>query len=265
MVIKFVGIVLLALLVTALFMVIYFKTLSVIAKWIDNRYGNSIRQSYVGKKFFPNIGNKGSNPRQESKIVIGCIDCFDKTYDFFKSNKRRLSKLVHRIIGIRDICEDNRDHNKESENEYLTANIKSFLQHHLTSLCLVGSSILLLGWAIFVLLVSPINVAQLNLGFIVVGILSSLGYAIGLLSLLFDLTQNHPYKHQNKTNYQEENSSCSVSKPISFVNVICHIVQPKKTKHHNANAKDNEKKPHPTHTGNVAQDNNGVNQNGTLP
>ena len=119
-----IGILCLSLIVTSVFMIVYFKALSVLTGWLEERYGGRIR--HLLRKSFPNISNQSGKPRKDSKIEICCIYCFDKTYEFFKSNKRRLSKFVHSFIRESNISKDSCNKNEKGEYKYFTTNIKGF-------------------------------------------------------------------------------------------------------------------------------------------
>jgi len=121
-----IGIIFSSLMISAIFMIAYIKALSVFTKWLENKYGDVIRNSKLYAKFFPNVGNKGSESRKDSKIEIGCIYCFEKTYDFFKANKRRVSNFIQSFIGKGDICEKAGNQNAKSKSKYGTTNSESF-------------------------------------------------------------------------------------------------------------------------------------------
>jgi len=87
--VKLIGILALSVTISSVFVIVYIKALSVLNK----QYGKQIQNWILGsplKKFLPNISNQRGKKRQDSKIEVCCIYCFDNVYNFLKP----------KIIGI---------------------------------------------------------------------------------------------------------------------------------------------------------------------
>jgi len=85
----FIGIVILSVMITFVFLCVYLKLLSVMARKLTHRFHKE--------------GKTRSNTRQDSRIEICCIYCFDKTYDRLNTYWRCICRAVKNVIGNKDI------------------------------------------------------------------------------------------------------------------------------------------------------------------
>jgi len=93
LILQIIGIVLLSLLITLMFMVVYFGLLSRFTDWLIRHYGKNIKR--LLRKPIPlhpinNVGDSGDETRNEGGIIIWYINCFEKSYHFLKTWERRL-------------------------------------------------------------------------------------------------------------------------------------------------------------------------------
>jgi hypothetical protein len=96
----FLGIVLLSLIITGILVIIYIKALSVV--------GDKLKA-----KFRKNKCNTGSNSSSESDIVVGCIYCFDKSYNFMYTHIiTSIQWIIKYIIGIKKISKPSNNSNR---------------------------------------------------------------------------------------------------------------------------------------------------------
>ena len=103
-----------AIIITFVFLCAYLKLLSVIA--------NKLNYS------FHKAGEARGNTKQDSRIEVCCIYCFDKTYHFFYTCVfSRISGVVKYIIGSKPVCENgNNSYSKGSakyNNTYLKGSV----------------------------------------------------------------------------------------------------------------------------------------------
>lgn len=104
----FIGIIVVSLIITAIVMILFMKTLSVVTRIL-----------------FPDIGDNRANTRQCSRIEVCCIYCFDKSYDFFYSHIfARIGRVIKYIIGKKPVRENGNNSYGKSNTEYGKTHLK---------------------------------------------------------------------------------------------------------------------------------------------
>ncbi len=197
-----IGLFVTSLLLTAIFMIFYFKGVHSFGDWIISL----IRR----RKSFPDVSNKSGKARQDSKIEICCIYCFEKYYHFFKSNVRRLHKLLHRFIGVRNVSKDTGNQNSKSEYKNFTTNIKSRFHNHVLILAGIAGALLACGFIYFLYtrfeIFNPTILQRLLL--IIIGAACA---GISFISFL-KLSKSRNRKYATDNSYQKQkNGLCGVS------------------------------------------------------
>ena len=82
-----IGIIFTSLVITAIVMIVFIKTLSVFTRML-----------------FPDIGNNRTDARYDGRIEVCCIYCFDKSYDFLYSHIfARVCRVIKYIIGNKPV------------------------------------------------------------------------------------------------------------------------------------------------------------------
>jgi len=100
LILQIVGIVLLSLLITLIFMVVYFGLLSRFTDWLIRHYGKNIKRLLrkpISLHPINNVGDSGDETRNEGGIIICYINCFEKSYHFLKTWGRRLRYSIGKL------------------------------------------------------------------------------------------------------------------------------------------------------------------------
>jgi len=126
LIIEVIGIALLCILITMIFMIVYFGLLSRFTDWLILHHGERIRR--LLRKPIPlnsvnNIGDSGNQTRDEGGIIICYINCFEQGYHLLKTWIGRL----HYPIGKLNIRKDSCYQNEECHEKYRGNNIQKLL------------------------------------------------------------------------------------------------------------------------------------------
>ena len=106
-----------AIIMTFVFLCIYLKLLSVIA--------NKLNYS------FHKTGEARGNTRQDSRIEVCCIYCFDKSHDFLNTHVfRRVCRVIKYFIRHKPISDNSCNGYNECSREYHNTDVESSLPEH---------------------------------------------------------------------------------------------------------------------------------------
>lgn len=108
-----VGIFMVAIIITFVFLCVYLKLLSVIADKLSYR--------------FHKTSETRSKSRQDSRIEVYCIKCFDKTYYSFYSSVSFIGRVIKNLIRYKLINKNGYDSEDGRSDKYLEGNAEGFL------------------------------------------------------------------------------------------------------------------------------------------
>ena len=110
----FIGIIVASFFITAVVIILMIKGLSIITR-----------------KLFPDIGNNTTYSGKNTNIEICCINCFDKTYNFFYSNiLTRISRVIKYTVRQQPICEKSNNGYSKRNTKNVDTNFECFLPKH---------------------------------------------------------------------------------------------------------------------------------------
>ena len=106
-----------AIIITFVVLCAYLKLLSVIASKLNYR--------------FHKAGEARGNTRQDSRIEVCCIYCFDKSHDFLNTHVfRRVCRVIKYFIRHKPISDNSCNGYDEGGREYCNTDFESSLPEH---------------------------------------------------------------------------------------------------------------------------------------
>lgn len=123
LILQIIGFTVLSILITMVFMIVYFGLLSRFTNWLILHYGERIRRLLRRPRLpnpINNISNSGDDTRPESDIIICYINCFENGYHLLKTWIGRISYSIRELT----IRKDRGYHNDKCDKEYHAYNIQ---------------------------------------------------------------------------------------------------------------------------------------------
>ena len=109
LILKFIGIIVLSLLATQVFMIIFLGSLERFTIWLYTRHPTRIARLRESLKLpSQNTTNQRTKGRQDSKYEAWCIKCFEKAYQWIHPCERGSSSLIRKTnINPNGNCQNN--------------------------------------------------------------------------------------------------------------------------------------------------------------